>query len=138
MISVIFTDIVDIYRRPDYSVASHDASSNTVFTTISRDIFNNPVYGSAISGYEMVYEDIKVRIQWSGKTTGFKDTGDLIYPTGEMYIPNNIQILPQDKIYTVACPGYPSGIQYSVKGVVAGFIINGVVDFYLADIALPV
>ena len=132
MIAGIFTDQIDVRRR-----AQWDSSS------LSRDSLNNPVYGEVNTDYQLVYENINVRMQFSGKSMVFVATGELIKPSGILYYPPDIVLLPQDRIITKSAPGYPSatypsGIEYVVESFVPAFLINGVVDHYEATINLPI
>ena len=124
MFSAIFTDLVNIRRRIAYTAAS-------------RDQLNNPVYGDPVS-FSIVYIGIKVRILWSGKSMIFPATGEIIRPQGIMYYPTSITLLPEDRVVTLNTPGYPAGIEYVVTSFVPGYIFNGKVDHYEAQLALPI
>jgi hypothetical protein len=68
----------------------------------------------------------------------FAATGEIIRPAGVVYYPPSITIQPQDRIVTVSCPGYPAGVEYLVKSVIAAFVGQGLVDHYEAQIAIPI
>ena len=124
MFAAIFTDIVNIRRRVSSTVAS-------------RDVLNNPVYGDP-TGWNLVYTGIRARLLWSGKDMIFASTGEIIKPSGVMYYSPNFTIMPQDRIITVSTPGYPSQIEYVVTSVVPGYLFNGKVSHYEAQLSLPI
>lgn len=132
MTANFFTDTIDIRRRTQW-----DSSS------LSRDSLNNPVYGEVNTDYQLIYGNVKVRMQFSGKSMVFVATGELIKPSGVMYYPTSMTLLPQDRVITKSAPGYPdatfpSGIEYVVESFIPAFLINGVVDHYEAVINLPI
>jgi hypothetical protein len=124
MFAAIFTDVVNVRRR-------------TTSTAASRDALNNPVYGDP-TVFPIVYTGIKVRILFSGKSMIFPATGEIIRPQGIMYYPTNLTILPQDRVVTVSTPGYPANIEYVVTSFVPGFLFNGKVSHFEAQLALPI
>jgi hypothetical protein len=119
-----FTDVVNVRRR----VAS---------TAASRDALNNPVYGDPVS-FPIVFTGIKVRLLWSGKTMVFATTGELIRPSGTLYYPTNIILLPEDRIVTVSVPGYANGVEYILTSTVPAFIFSGRVDHMEGQLSLPI
>lgn len=130
MTANFFTDVIDVRRRTQW-----DSSS------LSRDSLNMPVYGEVNTDYQLVYENVNVRMQFSGKTMVFVATGELIKPSGVLYYPTTITLLPQDRIITKSAPGYPAattGIEYVIESFIPAFLINGVVDHGEAVINLPI
>lgn len=119
-----FTDVVNVRRRGASTVAS-------------RDQLNNPVYGDPVS-FPIVYTGIKVRLLWSGKTMVFATTGELIRPSGTLYYPTNIILLPEDRIVTVSVPGYANGVEYILTSTVPAFIFSGRVDHMEGQLSLPI
>lgn len=122
MINSICTDTVNVLRRA---------------TNPSVDVLNNPSYGDP-TDWPVVYQNIKIRLAFSGKQIKISSTGELVYPTATAYIPKNYTFKPMDRIVTVKSPGIQPGIEYVVEAVYPAYILNGVVDHYEANIHLPV
>ena len=116
MIFGTYTDVINVLRRNDISVAS-------------RDVLNNPTYGIPTS-WPIVYSNINVRLQFSGKELIFAPTGELVLPEGILYIDKQYTLQPMDHIVTITTPGYPTGIEYVVLSIVPAFYGNSLVDHY--------
>ncbi len=121
MIAAILTDTVNVTRRT---------------TNPSYDALNNPVYGSPDT-WPLAYQNVRVRLAWTGKAMEIKNTGELIYPTATIYLPKNISVLAEDRIITISCPGVAKGIEYVVEAVWPAYIMHGVVDHFEGSIHLP-
>lgn len=119
----IFTDVVNVSRRADSDTAS-------------RDALGNPVYGTP-SGWSWVYTLIKVRISFTGRAIAFNEKGELIRPSGTLYVPKGYTLKPMDRIITVNCPGYAKGIEYVVDEIHPVMLMHGIVDHYQGTILLP-
>ena len=122
MIAAILTDQVNITRRT--SAPSYDS-------------LNNPIYGSPDT-WPLVYQNIKIRLAWQGKSMTIKNTGELIYPSATIYLPKNISLLPEDRIITVICPGVATGIEYVLEAFWPAYILHGVVDHNEGSLHLPI
>ena len=118
MLPAIYNLKVTVKRRTDISVAS-------------RDIFNDPIYGTPTVGWNTVYTNMPARLAFSAKPLQFAPTAERVTPNGVMYIPNNYQIFHEDRVLT------PDGIEYVVVSVVAGYLNNTVLDHYELEVALP-
>ncbi len=120
MIPAIYSDILqEVKRRTDW-------------LTASRDIFNNPVYGAPISGWNTIYSNIGVRLAFTGKEMFFAATGERVIPAGIMYYPPTMILYPEDRILT------SDGIEYVVTGIVPAYVANGILDHWEAKLELPV
>ena len=124
MLPAIFHDVVGIKRR----IAT---------TSASRDILGNPVYGDP-STWTFVYNNVNVRLAWSGKQLQISSTGELVYPTGTLYLPTSIVVQPEDRLVTVTGYGVPVGIEYIIESVVPSYYGNTLIDHYEAQVHLPI
>jgi hypothetical protein len=124
MLQTVFHDRVNILRRTDSDSAS-------------RDAFNNPVYGSPES-WDPVYEDISLRLSFSGKDLKVSSTGELIKPQGTGYCNRDVILSSMDRIIIVSSPGAPAGTEYVINSVWASYRMNGVVDHYEFSYTLPI
>ena len=124
MLCNLFHDVVNITRRVDSSVAS-------------RDALNNPVYG-APDTWDIVYEEINIRLSFSGKDMKVSSTGELIKPQGTGYCSKALTLRPMDRIIIVSSLGAPTGTEYVIESVWASYIMNGVVDHYEFSYTLPI
>lgn len=124
MLSAVLTDVVNITRR-------------LTLSTASRDVLNNPSFGNP-EDWNFVYTNIRLRIAFSGKPLAFNDKGELVRPSGTLYIPKHIIIKPMDRIITVKCPGYAAGIEYVVTEIIPSFYGHGLLDHWEGKIELPI
>ena len=127
MIPAVYTDVVNVTRRAAQS-------------TVARDVLNNPSFGTPslwgqANGY--VYQNIKVRIAFSGKPLAFTPKGELVKPQATLYFDKKYTILPMDRIITVNCPGYAAGIEYVVTEVYPSMYGHGIVDHMEGKVELP-
>lgn len=98
-----------------------------------RDALNNPTYGSPTSGagWSTVYQNVSVRLAFSGKDVRFAPEGERILPTGVMYYNAGPDIKSEDRVLT------EDGIEYNVIGVTIGYSFGKVIDHYEAVLQLP-
>jgi hypothetical protein len=67
-----------------------------------------------------------------------KNTGELIYPTGQMYYPKTITLQPMDRVIITNSAGVTKGIEYVIEAVYPSYIMSGIVDHYEANFHLPI
>lgn len=118
MIQALYNKLITVKRRLDISVAS-------------RDIFNNPIYGTPTTGWSTPYTNVPARIALSAKPLKFESTAERITPRGVVYIPPEFTVYHEDRIIT------PDGIEYVIVSVVPGYLNNNVIDHWEIEIDLP-
>ena len=98
-----------------------------------RDSLGNPIYGTPTQGdgWTNVYEDMPVRLAFTGKDVRFAPEGERILPTGIMYFNSQYELRMEDRVLT------PDGIEYNVIGITKAFLMAGVIDHYEAVLQLP-
>lgn len=124
MLFNVYSDTINVLRRIDPSASG-----------ASRDSIGNLIYGEPTS-WPVVYSNINVRLQMSGKELVFAPTGELVLPEGILYYSAQYTLQPMDHIVTITQPGYPVGIEYVVLSVVPAFYGHALVDHYEARIQL--
>ena len=124
MIAGIFSDVINVRRRQ-------------LYTTASRDAFNNPYFGDPTT-WPLVYSSIKVRLAWSGKQMKVSNTGELIYPTGIIYVPSSILLQPQDRIITITNPANMTGIEYVLEAIYPSYLLHNKKDHFEGSLHLPI
>lgn len=98
-----------------------------------RDVLNNPTYGAPTdgAGWNIVYQNIPVRLAFSDKPLKFANEGERITPTGTMYLNPGPTIQPEDRVLT------DTGIEYTVIGVVPGYAFGKIVSHWECKLQLP-
>lgn len=118
MIQGIFNEPVTIKRRGSY-------------TTASRDSINDPIYGAPTASWTTVYTGMMARLAFVDNKLRFAQTGERLEPAGTMYFDKSYLVLPEDRVIT------SGNVEYVVVGVVAGYVLNTVIDHWEAILALP-
>ena len=122
MLQGLFSDIVNVRRRP----------SNP-----TRDVLNNPNYGDPTT-WPYAYQNIHVRLAWSGKSMKISSTGELIFQQGTLYFSKDLDLRPEDRIITVASDGVTKGIEYMITTTYPSYYMNGKVDHFEGNVVLPI
>ena len=123
MVPVTFHDLVSVKRRVDVSSAS-------------RDLLGNYIYGDP-STWNYVYQNIPVRLAWSGKQLRVSSTGESIHPEGIGYCSTSIILQPEDRLVTVFSTGVPVGIEYIITACWPSYLGNLLLDHYEFSLSLP-
>ena len=98
-----------------------------------RDSLNNPTYGAPTSGtgWNVVYQNISVRLAFSSKAVNFANEGERVQPQGVMYLNPGPDIKPEDRVIT------ETGIEYNVISVVPGYAFGKVISHLECVLQLP-
>lgn len=97
----------------------------------SRDVLNNPVYGTPTTSWQTIYSNMPARLAFNAKPIIFASTAERVTPNGVAYIPPDYSIYHEDRIIT------SDGVEYVVVSVVAGYINNITLDHFELELALP-
>lgn len=105
-------------------------------TSTGTDSLGNPTYGTPTSGtgWNTVYNALKVRLAFNAKPVRFAPEGERILPTGVMYYNPGSDLQAEDRVLV---PNGSKYIEYNIISVIPGYTFGKAIDHYEAVLQLP-